>query len=282
MLDVLLDTVIDGLKLLPFLFFAFLIMEVIEHKVSNKNKKVIENSGKYGPVVGGLLGVFPQCGFSALATNLYVGRIITLGTLISVYLSTSDEMLPLLIASQAPFSLILNTLLIKLFIGMICGILIDLFLKRTSSIKNEEIHSICEHDHCSCEEGILKSTIIHTLKIFLFIFIASFILNTLVFFIGEDNIGKLFLKNSILSPFISSLIGLIPNCAASVIITEIYLKGAISFGSMLAGLLTGSGIGILILFKENKNFKENMKILGLIYSIGVFSGIIIDIIGSML
>ncbi len=282
MLDVLLDTVIDGLKLLPFLFFAFLIMEVIEHKVSNKNKKVIENSGKYGPVVGGLLGVFPQCGFSALATNLYVGRIITLGTLISVYLSTSDEMLPLLIASQAPFSLILNTLLIKLFIGMICGILIDLFLKRTSSIKNEEIHSICEHDHCSCEEGILKSTIIHTLKIFLFIFIASFILNTLVFCIGEDNIGKLFLKNSILSPFISSLIGLIPNCAASVIITEIYLKGAISFGSMLAGLLTGSGIGILILFKENKNFKENMKILGLIYSIGVFSGIIIDIIGSML
>ena len=282
MLDVLLDTVMDGLKLLPFLFLAFLIMELIEHKMSNKNRKIIENSGKYGPIVGGLLGMFPQCGFSAFATNLYVGRIITLGTLISVYLSTSDEMLPLLIAEEAPFNLILSTLLIKLFIGMLCGVLIDLFLNKQAKIKKEEIHSICEHDHCSCEDGIFKSTIIHTLKIFIFIFIASFILNTLIFYIGEDNIGKIFLKNSIFSPFISSLIGLIPNCAASVIITELYLKSAISFGSMIAGLLTGAGIGILILFKENKDIKENIKILGLIYGIGIIFGIIIDIIGSII
>ena len=282
MIDVLMDTIMDGIKLIPFLFVAFLIMELIEHKISNKNKKVIEKSGKLGPLVGGLLGVFPQCGFSALSTNLYVGRIITMGTLIAVYLSTSDEMLPLLIAEKTSMSLIIKILLLKLLIGIICGFIIDLFIEKKNKIDKKEIHDMCEHDHCSCEEGILKSSIIHTLKIFVFIFIASFILNTIIFYIGEENIGKIFLKNSILCPFISSLIGLIPNCAASVIITEIYLKGAISFGSMIAGLLTGAGIGILILFKENQNIKENFKILSSLYIIGVVSGIIIDLIGSII
>lgn len=282
MIDVLMDTVIDGIKLIPFLFIAFLIMEFIEHKMSNKNRKLIEKSGRFGPLVGGLLGVFPQCGFSALSTNLYVGRIITTGTLIAVYLSTSDEMLPLLIAEKTSTSLIIEILLLKLLIGIVCGFVIDLFIRKENKIDKKEIHDICEHDHCSCEEGILKSSIIHTLKIFAFIFITSFVLNTIIFYIGEENIGKVFLKNSILCPFISSLIGLIPNCAASVIITEIYLEGGITFGSMIAGLLTGAGIGLLILFKENKNLKENIKILGLIYSIGVASGIIIDIIGSIM
>ena len=282
MLDVLMDTVIDGLKLIPFLFVAFLIMELVEHKMSNKSKKVIEKSGKFGPLFGGLLGVFPQCGFSVLSTNLYVGRIITMGTLIAVYLSTSDEMLPLLIAEKVSTSLVISILLLKLSIGILFGFIIDLFIPRKVRINDEDIHSMCEHDHCSCEEGIVKSTIIHTLKIFLFIFIASFILNTLVYYIGEENIGKIFFKNSILGPIISSVIGLIPNCAASVIITELYLKSAITFGSMISGLLTGAGVGLLVLFKENKDLKENFKILGLIYSIGVVSGIIIDIIGSLI
>ena len=282
MLDVLLDTVIDGLKLLPFLFVAFLIMELVEHKMSDKSKKLIEKSGKFGPFFGGILGIFPQCGFSVLATNLYVGRIITLGTLIAVYLSTSDEMLPLLLAENVSTSLIISILMIKLFIGIVFGFIIDLFISKKIKINKEDIRNVCEHDHCSCEEGIIKSTIIHTLKIFIFIFAASFILNTLIFFIGEDSIGKIFFKNSVIGPFISSLIGLIPNCAASVIITELYLKSAITFGSMVAGLLTGAGVGILVLFKENKNLKDNITILMLIYFIGAVSGIVIDIIGSIL
>lgn len=282
MLDVLLDTIKDGLRLIPFLFIAFIIMEFIEHEMSNKSKKVIEKSGRFGPLLGGVLGAFPQCGFSALATNLYAARIITMGTLISIYLSTSDEMLPLLLAENIEPLLIIEILGIKIAIGIICGFVIDLFLNKKNKIRTEDIHDICEHDHCDCHGGILKSSIIHTIKILSFIVLASFILNTLIYFIGEDNIGKIFLKDSIFSPFISCLIGLIPNCGASVIITELYLSNAISFASLISGLLTGAGIGLLILFKENKNLKENFTILGIIYGIGVISGVIIEIIGMVI
>lgn len=283
MLDVLIDTLVDGLKLIPFLFIAFLIMEFIEHKMNNKSKKIIESSGRFGPLLGGILGAFPQCGFSALATNLYAARIITMGTLISIYLSTSDEMLPLLLAENADPLLIIEIVGLKIAIGIIVGFVIDLFINKKNKIDKDNIHDLCENDHCDCHhDSILKCSIIHTIKIFIFIFLASLILNILIYLIGEDNIGKIFLKNSIFSPFISCLIGLIPNCGASVIITELYLSNAISFGSMVSGLLTGAGIGLLILFKENKNIKENLTILSLIYGVGVISGVIIEIIGMVI
>ena len=278
MQEIITDTVIDGLKLLPFLFLAFLIIEFTEHKLSKKSKEVIEKSGKYGPVLGGILGIIPQCGFSVLATNLYVTRIITLGTLIAIYLSTSDEMLPILLAHGASAGEILQILAIKLVIGVICGIVIDLVIKKPKEKIN---YHICEHEHCDCDHGIFLSALKHTLKTFIFIFIITFILNTAFYYLGEDLLKNILSKNTWFAPFISSLIGLIPNCAASVAITELYLNGVLTLAPTIAGLLTGSGVALLVLFKSNKNMKENLKIMGLLYIIGVASGLIIELINSL-
>lgn len=269
-------TIIDTLKLVPFLFVVFLLMEFIEHKITDKNKKVITKAGRFGPVIGSILGAFPQCGFSVAATNLFSTRVITLGTLISIYLSTSDEMLPILISQNVDITVILKILAIKVVIGMMCGIVIDFIFKKDNK---DTIEEVCVHEHCGCKQSIFKSSVKHTLNITLFLFVMTLILNILIHYIGEENIAKLFLKDSIFSPFISSLIGLIPNCASSVIITELYLNSAITFGSMISGLLTGSGIAIMVLFKVNKNKFENIKILSIIYIIGVISGIIIDLLG---
>ncbi len=278
MIDIILDTLIDSLKLLPFLFVAFLIIELIEHKLNKQTKKLVSKSGKIGPLIGSLLGLFPQCGFSVMATNLYVTRIITLGTLISIYLATSDEMLPIMLSQKIAFIEIVKLLGIKFICGIIWGFIIDLLLNKKSKKENIN-YDICDEDHCNChEEGIIKSTLIHTLKTLLFIMLVSFLLNILLHFIGEDNLSKLFLKNSIFGPFIASLLGLIPNCGSSIVITELYLNGAISLGSAMAGLLTGSGVALLVLFKENKDIKENMIILSLLYGLGVISGIIIELI----
>ena len=278
MIDIILDTLIDSLKLLPFLFIAFLIIELIEHKLNKQTKKLVSKSGKVGPLIGSLLGLFPQCGFSVMATNLYVTRIITLGTLISIYLATSDEMLPIMLSQKIAFIEIVKLLGIKFICGIIWGFIIDLLLNKKSKKENIN-YEICDEDHCNChEEGVIKSTLIHTLKTLLFIMLVSFVLNILLHFIGEDNLSKVFLKNSIFGPFISSLIGLIPNCGSSIVITEFYLNGAISLGSAMAGLLTGSGVALLVLFKENKDIKENITILSLLYGLGVISGIIIELI----
>ena len=275
MKDVILDTVIDGLKLLPFLFIAFIIIELIEHKL--KNKEIMIKTGKFGPLVGSILGAIPQCGFSVTATNLYATRIISLGTLISIYLSTSDEMVPILIG-EGRADLVPKVLLIKVFIGMFCGFIIDLIFRKKNN-SNHEIRDLCEKEHCDCNHSIIKSAIKHTLSIFIFIFIVSFILNLGFEYLGEDTISKIFLKDSSFSPFVASLIGLIPNCASSVAITTVYLSRAITFGSAMAGLLTNSGVALMVLFKINHNIKDNMKILLLIYGIGVISGIIINLLG---
>ena len=286
MIDVILDTLIDSVKLLPFLFITYLIMEFIEHKTGDKAKNIIKKSGKFGPLLGGVLGIFPQCGFSAAAANLYAGKVITLGTLIAIFLSTSDEMLPVLISEAAPISTILQILAIKLVIGIVIGFLVDLIgqaltkrnQEKKEEVVEEEIGHICEHEHCHCEEGILKSSIKHTINIFIFIVIISFIINTIIYFIGEENLLNLILNMPIVGPIIAGLVGLIPNCAGSVILTQLYLEQVISFGSMIGGLLVGSGIGILVLFRVNKDLKDNLKILGLLYLIGVIYGIIIDLI----
>lgn len=279
MLEVLLETIVDSIKLLPFLFLAYLLIEFIENKAQEKTTKAIEKSGKFGPIIGALLGIIPQCGFSAAAANLYVGRVITLGTLISIFLSTSDEMLPVLISKATPIGIIIEILLIKIFIGMVCGIVIDLLIKHKESDKKEEIHKLCHDEHCHCEEsGIFKSSIKHTLQIFVYIFIVSLILNYAIHYIGEERLASLILNIPILGTIISGLIGLIPNCASSVILTELYLGNILSMGAMIAGLLVNSGIGVLVLFKVNKNLKENITILGILYIIGIVSGILIDFI----
>ena len=275
MKDIIIDTLIDTLKLVPFLFIAFLLIELFEHKFSKKSIKVVESSGKYGPILGSILGIIPQCGFSVMATNLYVTRLITLGTLISIYLSTSDEMLPILISEKAEFSLIIKILLIKLFIGMLVGFIIDKIFKVKKEKKN---YDICEEEHCHCKESIIISSLKHTLNIVVFILLINFILNICFNYLGQDYLSKILLKDSFFGPFISGLIGLIPNCGASVMLTELYINNAINFGSLISGLLTGSGIAIMILFKTNKHFLENLKIVGILYIVGVLSGIIIELI----
>ena len=280
--EVVLDGLIDVLKLTPFLFVAFLILEYIEHKMSKKNKDILSRNKKVGPLVGSFLGAFPQCGFSSLATNLFSSRVITLGTLIAVYLSTSDEMLPLMIAEKVNVLTIVKIIGTKFVIGLIFGYIIDLIYRKNH--KKEEkidshIHDMC-HDHdCHCEDGILKSSIIHTLKIALYIFIATILIGSLIYFIGEDSIKNILKHGNILTYFLASLIGLIPNCASSVIITELYLNSMISLGTLLSGTLTGAGVGLLILFKENKHIKENLMIVSIIYFIGVLIGFLIDLIG---
>lgn len=283
MLDVIQDTLIDSIKLLPFLLITYLIIEYIEHRTSNKSKETIKKSGKFGPFFGSLLGIVPQCGFSVSATNLYAGRIITLGTLIAVYLSTSDEMLPIMISEAVPINNILIILLIKFVIGMIAGFLIDLVLRiKNKDQEKEKIVDLCEKDHCHCENGILKSAIHHTIHIFLFILIIVFALNTIVYFIGEENISGFLTNQPILGPVISSLIGLVPNCASSVIITQMYLENVINVGTLIAGLLVNAGVGLVVLFRINKGIKQNIKIVSLLYLIGVISGIIIQLIGFKL
>ncbi len=280
MIDIIIDTLMDALKILPFLFLTFLLMEFFEHKLSNKSKNTIQKSGRFGPILGGLIGAFPQCGFSVAATNLFIGRIITLGTLISVYLSTSDEMLPILISEGKEASFIVKILAIKVVIGIIFGIIIDLIFRK--AIEPAHIHDMCEDDHCDCEHGIFKSSIKHTIKVLLFIIIISFVLNYVMENYGEEQLEKLFLKDNIFSSFISSLVGLIPNCGSSVVITELYLNKVITLGSTIAGLLTNSGVALILLFKSNHNIKENLKIVSIMYFIGVICGIIIDLIGITL
>jgi hypothetical protein len=274
MINVIIDTIIDSIKLFPFLFVAFIIIEFTEHKLKNKNKIALLKSGRVGPIIGSLLGIIPQCGFSVLATNLYITRIISLGTLIAIYLSTSDEMLPILIAHHASLFIIIKILLIKLFVGIIFGILIDLiFSKKENNIN----YHICDEEDCDCKHSLVKSSFIHTLKTFVFIFLITFVLNFGFYFIGEETLKSVLSKENLLTPFISALIGLIPNCGASVILTELYLKDMLSLGSTIAGLLSSSGIALLILFKSNKNIKENMFIILNVYCIGVLVGLIIEI-----
>ena len=281
MLDIVIETLLDTIKLLPFLFIAFLIIELIEHKLTNKNKKVLTKSKKYGVLLGSLLGIIPQCGFSVMATNLYTTRIITLGTLISVYLSTSDEMLPILISQNVEPSIIIKILLIKVLFATIYGIIIDLIISKRKK-REKENYQICDEEHCHCEHGILKPALKHTLNISLFILVMTFIINIAFTYIGEDFLSKIFLKNTIFGPFITSLIGLIPNCGASVVLTELYLNNAINLSALISGLLTGSGSALIVLFKGNKNIKENISILLLLYLLGSISGVIIELINLII
>lgn len=226
MFEVIKDAVIDSIKILPFLIITYLIMEYIEHKTSEKSKDMIKKSGKFGPVIGSLLGIFPQCGFSVSATNLYAARVITLGTLISVYLSTSDEMLPIFISSAVPANIILKILAIKLIIGMIVGFIIDFILriKNKQNDNENKIIDFCEEEHCHCEHGIVKSALKHSVNIFIFILIITVIINIAIYFIGEERIAGLLSGAPLLGPIIAGIIGLIPNCASSVIITRIIFR----------------------------------------------------------
>ena len=269
-MDFLLEALLDVVKLLPFLFISFIVMELIEHKLTNKKK--IKKMNKFGPLAGSILGLIPQCGFSVVSSNLYAARVITLGTLFSIYLSTSDEMLPILIANKTDVNIIFKILFTKFILGLFFGILIDIVYKTKLS---NNINEICEEDNCHCKESIIKSSLIHTLKISLFILIVNILLNLII---DKESLITFINNNKIISPILSSIIGLIPNCASSVVITELFLQEIIPFGSCISGLLSGSGLGLLILFKQNKNLKENIIILITLILFSSVCGIILNYI----
>ncbi len=275
-LDVLYDTYIDGLRLLPFLFLTYLAMECLEHWTGGKMQAVVRKSGKAGPAIGGILGVFPQCGFSAAAANLYAGRIVTVGTLTAVFLSTSDEMLPIMISENVGVSMIGKILLLKVLFAIAAGVLVDALLQRK---EEPQIEHLCERQHCHCERGIWWSAFNHTWKIFLYIILVSLVLNFVIALTGEETLAAVVLNKPALSLFVSALVGMIPNCASSVVLTQLYLGGVLGAGALMAGLLSGSGVGFLVLLRVNEDRMESLRIFGLLYVLGVAGGALIQLLG---
>lgn len=281
MFDILLDAVVDSVKLLPFLFLTYLLMETLEHHAGGKVQSRIRTAGKVGPVWGGLLGVVPQCGFSAAASSLYAGRVITVGTLLAIYLSTSDEMLPVLISESVPLAVIAKILGMKAAIAIISGLAIEYIYVRVLKRQEKEmdIHVVCEEEHCHCEDGIFVSALKHTLKIFFYIFLISLVLNLVIELVGEAALAGIFTGMPVVGELIAALVGLIPNCASSVVITELYLDGIIGAGAMMSGLLVNAGVGILVLLRLNRDGRQNAGIIGALYGLGVFWGVIIELAG---
>ena len=349
---------IDTLKLVPFLFVTYLAMEALEHYASSKSIVAVRRAGTAGPVIGALLGVVPQCGFSAAAATLYSARVVTLGTLFAVFLSTSDEMLPIMIAAQAPAGFIAEVLAIKALCGLIAGFAIDVVLRlRHHAVEAMRIRDLCERDHCGCDDesdapsalsdacqkheesaasriddwgaehsseeergvelacasderheqrheqrherdhvhahnsshghahgfgAIAKSSLVHTLQVTLFIFLVSLALEIVIDGVGEDALASFISANSNLSVVVSAIVGLIPNCAASVVLTELYLEGALSTGAMLAGLLVSAGVGLLVLFRANRPMHENFLIVAGLVACGVVFGFIVGVFGIAL
>lgn len=278
-IDAVMDSFIDSIKLLPFLFLTYLAMEYLEHKAGQRMQESIRSAGAGGPAIGSVLGVFPQCGFSTVASNLYAGRIITMGTLLAVFLSTSDEMLPIMISENVGAVVILKILAVKVAVALAAGFAVDLLLGKKQ--RQMQIGHLCEQHHCHCENGIWKSALHHTVEIFLYIMVLSFTLNLLIGWIGEDAISSLFLNRPVVGELFAALVGMIPNCASSVAITQLYLNGVLSAGAMISGLLAGSGVGLLVLFRVNDDQKENIRILALLYGIGVAGGIVVNWLGIM-
>ena len=275
-----LHSLLDTAKLLPFLFLTYLLMEFLEHKSGDAAGRLLRRSGKIGPLLGGALGVVPQCGFSAAASGLYAGRLITVGTLLAVYLSTSDEMLPILLSSGASLPFILGVLGCKLTIGVLVGFAVDFvfrLFRRKRQADQPCIEAICEREHCKCGEHFVLSALKHTLRIAVFLLIVTFLLEAAVHLIGEERIASLVLNRPVLGNLLAAVVGLIPNCASSVLLTELYLSGVISIGSMLSGLLVNAGVGLLVLFRTNRPVSDSVRVLAILWCTGMVSGLLIDV-----
>lgn len=273
----------DSVKLLPILFVVYYLIEYLEHKNNNTFNHFMMKSKRTGPLFGGLFGCIPQCGFSVVAANLYAKRTITLGTLIAVFVATSDEAVPILLSYPERIGDILYILLYKFVIACVCGLVIDCIYK--SEIIDENLCHKHTHEHghihgnCeSCDDGPLIATFKHMIKIFLIVFLTNAIVGYCIHIVGEDTISEFLYTNRFLQPFLSAFVGLIPNCAASCVLTELYAEGLLSFGALIGGLSTGAGVGMVVLFKTNKDFKNNLMIVGIVYIIGVLFGSLIQLL----
>lgn len=264
--------------LVPLLFVVFLILEYIEHTVNGKILNLVHKSRRWGPLWGGVFGAFPQCGFSVFITNLFVGRVATLGTLVAVYLSTSDEMLPILLANQVDWKVCSAIVFTKIVVGVIVGFLVDIFVKQ-ESFRQSEIHGMCGETKCRCETSSpFFSALIHTVKLTVLLFVTTVLLNGAIEIVGRDMLKEAITSIGILSVVISALIGFIPNCASSVILTQLFAEGAIPIGTLLAGLLTGAGLGWIVLIRYHKNRKQTAMIALFLFAIAVLIGSVTNII----
>lgn len=321
LVDVLADSVIDTLKLIPFLFVTYLAMEALEHFASNKVKEAVERAGAAGPVVGALLGALPQCGFSAMAATLFSGRVVTAGTLVAVILSTSDEMIPVFVAHQQPAGRMLSIIAIKVVLGIVAGLLLDLVLRllHRAGDGHTHIHELCEREHCHCGEadeleelddnhhdhgdhhghhehghhhdyghshhgawGIVRSACVHTAQVTAFIFLISLLFGLIIEGLGVDSIRSTLAYHPVRATFIAALVGLIPNCGASVAIAELFLDGTLATGPMLAGLLSSGGVGLLVLWRTNADARQNVYVTLLVYVVAVLAGLAACALGILL
>lgn len=277
-LDVLMDAFKDSVKAIPFLFLVYLLIEFCEKQGSHKLVNALQKFGRLGSIAGSLIGCIPQCGFSVMASNLYSGRLITMGTLVAVYLSVSDEAIPVILAEHSVEStqLVIKVIITKVIIAAIVGFIVDLVFFNKHKLKEPDFEEICEG--CDCKHhGIVHSALVHTVSIFIFLFAVSVVLGFAMELIGEDLISKILLSDNIFQPFIAAIVGFIPNCAASVVLMQLYFEGVLSYGSLIAGLCTGSGVGLLVLCKINhRNKKENLLIIGILYAAAVASGMLIS------
>lgn len=277
--DTLTDAVIDTLKVLPFLFVAFLVIEFLEHKAQDKIKHLFARVGSAGPLIGTLSGCIPQCGFSVMSANLYESGIITRATLLAVFLATSDEALILLATAENGGFEVFRLLITKIIIALVFGYFLYFLDKKHHTAHHHHSHDLCEHDHCGCEEngGVLKPTLIHTIKVFGFLLIFTIIIDFAILFIGTDKLSQILLSDSALQPLLSAIIGFIPNCASSVILTSLYIEGTLSFGALISGLCVNAGAGLLVLFRDKAKIKDNLKILLLLYISSVVPGLILHL-----
>lgn len=275
------------LPIIPFLYLTYLLMELLERKAGGKMQRIISDAGKFGPLLGALLGVVPQCGFSAVGAGLYAGRVITTGTLLAIFLSTSDEMLPLLISSGAPITLMLKILAPKAVIAAIAGFAVDRITSIVRRGKKEEVRIVemCSAGHCHCDrQSIWLASLVHTLKITASVFAVSFALEIVLELLGEDFLAGILTGTPVIGCLFAAIVGLLPNCASSVAITQLYLEGVISAGAMLSGLLVGAGIGILVLLRANRPLKDSLRVIAILFGIGLAAGLVFDLlsIGSII
>ena len=296
LLHVLEHSVRDTLALVPLLFLTYLAMEAIEHVASDRVRAAVERSGKAGPVVGAALGALPQCGFSAMAATLYAGRVVTLGTLVAVVLSTSDEMVPVFLAHQEPLGRLIAIMAFKVVAGVVVGLAVDVALRawHRAGDGHVHIHELCEREHCHCDDdhdhaqehahgrwSIVRSALVHTVQVTLFILVVTFVFGLAIEYVGQDALGALLANHPVRATFVSALVGLIPNCAASVAITELYLDGVLATGPMLAGLLASGGVGLLVLWRTNADARQNALITAFVYVVAVGVGLLVGASGML-
>ncbi len=275
MWDMLAETLLDNIKIFPFLFVTYLFLEYLERKTSDKTTAAIQKANKAGPLIGGALGVLPQCGFSVVAANLFAARVITLGTLIAIFLSTSDELLPILISYDAPFAVIAVIIGYKAACGVIFGYLIDFTFKKHHSLPEPDVETLCQNEHCHCAENepLWKPALYHSVRIMLFILAVSLLLSIGLHYYGSSDKLPQLLQYPLLGEMLSAVIGLIPNCSASVILTQMYILNYIDFSTMMSGSLVSGGVGLLVLFRVNRPLKQSLKIVALLYICGLLGGL---------